>query len=906
MRQHLAAASPAYPLDAGSGEPVAPRAETLVQSYRQLADVFHEILSEQTLDNLLERIADTLAELVPHDTLSIYQADEAQTVLIPVLARDQWAEKIMNSRSNFGEGITGWAALHREPVRTNQAHLDPRKKVVPGTPDDEPEALITVPLIARGMVKGVLNIYRLGETATFEDEEFELAVRFADAAALALDNAQIRARLEYQAQTDSLTGLYNHRYFHERLRSELTRASRVRDSVAVLMLDIDDFKRVNDVYGHGSGDQVLTELADLLRGAVRGSDVVCRLGGEEFGVIMASGDAGDALNLARRLTDALAEVEFGPAGKITISLGISQGPEHAMNPRELVACAEAAMMTAKARGKNQIVIFDDESSERPENEPASGRDVRSIAHMKMLQSLSGKLSRLNDVRKIGEVIADELRLLIDYHNCRVSVVEGDDVVPIAFRGDLISRDGERVDFPSVTIGTGITGHVAATGEPLLVGNTLECEYSVTIPGTHVIEESQIAVPLRYGARVIGVIGISKLGVDQFDEDDVRLIEVLAGHGSVALENARLYEAQRREADHLKALLEFTGAISEAGAPAEIGQETVLAAARLLSKDCALWLPDGRGNFRIAAHSNYQEKLDLRPLLDIELEADAVRAVIGTRNEPFVLEADEANKAMPLPVNLLWPDLAVAPLRIEDTVEGFIAVREPAAGEHGTEELLRLLSGLSYQASVALQRARSFESLEDTFVSTVEALANALEANDEYTSSHARWITDMALKVGRELGFDAVTLKRLELGALFHDIGKIGVPTSILLKPGPLSPEEREIVEMHPELGERILEPIDRLVEVRQIVRSCHERWDGEGYPDGKAGEEIPIESRIIFVCDAFHAMTTDRPYRKRLGVEEARRRLREGAGTQFDPAVVNVFLTIPWEAPFDADERLAS
>ena len=332
----------------------------------------------------------------------------------------------MESRSQFGEGITGWAALHREPVRTNQAHLDPRTKTVPGTPPDEPEALITVPLIARDVVKGVLNIYRLGEHASFSDEEFELATRFADAAALALDNAQIRARLEYQAQTDSLTGLYNHRYFHDRLRSELTRASRSRDAVAVLMLDIDDFKRVNDVYGHGAGDHVLTELAVLLRNELRGSDVVCRLGGEEFGVIMASADAGDALNLGRRLTDTLAETEFAAAGKITISVGISQGPEHAMNPRELVACSEAAMMTAKARGKNQIVLFDEETSERPEGVSVSGRDVRSIAHLKMLQSLAGKLNRLNDVRQIGAVIADELRLLIDYHNCRVSVIDGDD------------------------------------------------------------------------------------------------------------------------------------------------------------------------------------------------------------------------------------------------------------------------------------------------------------------------------------------------------------------------------------------------------------------------------------------------------------------------------------------------
>jgi diguanylate cyclase (GGDEF)-like protein len=910
VRHLFAAVAPARAPDVVPDDADPPRSESLVQSYRQLADVFHDILSEHSLDNLLERVADTLAELVPHDTLSIYQADDAQTVLIPVLARDKWAEKIMDSRSDFGEGITGWAALHREPVRTNQAHLDPRTKTVPGTPDDEPEALITVPLIARDMVKGVLNIYRLGEDATFADEEFELATRFADAAALALDNAQIRARLEYQAQTDSLTGLYNHRYFHERLRTELTRASRSRDSVAVLMLDIDDFKRVNDVYGHGSGDQVLTDLADLLRGALRGSDIVCRLGGEEFGVIMAGGDAGDALNLARRLTDTMAEVEFGPTGKITISVGISQGPEHAMNPRELVACAEAAMMTAKARGKNQIVLFDEHSSERPDGVPAGGRDVRSIAHLKMLQSLAGKLNRLNDVRQISEVIADELRLLIDYHNCRVSVIEGEEVVPIAFRGELVSRDGERVDLPRTKVGEGITGRAAATAEPQLVGNTLECDYAVMIPGTHTIEESLVAVPLCYGTRVIGVIVMSKLGVDQFDEDDVRLLEVLAGHASVALENARLYETQRREAAHLKALLEFTGTISQTATPDAIGTETVRAAARILGgRRCALWLPDENGDFRIAAHSEHDDNPALGAALDLPLGVESFHTAIGDRTEPFVLSAAEAERYAPRREGLHWPELAIAPLRNDEGMHGFISVRDPAGGEHTTEETLGLLAGIASQAGVALERARNFSNLEDTFVSTVETLANALEANDEYTSSHTRWITDMALRVGVTLGFDGAALKRLELGALFHDIGKIGIPTSILLKPGPLSPEERKIIEMHPELGERILEPIDRLAEVRTIVRSCHERWDGGGYPDGKAGEAIPLEARIIFVCDAFHAMTTDRPYRKRLDLEEASRRLREGAGTQFDPAVVDVFLSLPREASFalePVDERLAS
>ena len=150
---------------------------------------------------------------------------------------------------------------------------------------------------------------------------------------------------------------------------------------------------------------------------------------------------------------------------------------------------------------------------------------------------------------------------------------------------------------------------------------------------------------------------------------------------------------------------------------------------------------------------------------------------------------------------------------------------------------------------------------------------------------------MSIEVGRELGLDAVHLKRVELGALFHDIGKIGIPASILMKPGPLTTEERSMIERHLELGERILAPIDQLAQVRPIVRACHERYDGLGYPDSLKGEEIPLEARIIFACDAFHAMTTDRPYREALPVEEAFRRLVDAAGTQFDPRVVDVCLS---------------
>ena len=869
----------------------------LVESYRRLADVFHDVLADQQLDTLLDRIADTLAELVPHDTLTIYQADEVQRALQPVLARDEWAGEIMKARLNFDEGITGWAASHREPVLANRAHLDPRVKTVPGTPENEPEALISVPLVARKSIKGVLNIYRLGEEASFHEQEFELAKRFGDAAALALDNAETRARLEREAQTDALTGLYNHRVFHERLRAALHDGSRTHAPLAVLMLDIDDFKRVNDVHGHGIGDELLRLISETLRGGVRSADVVCRLGGEEFAVIMESANRDRARRVARRLIDRIEAIEFPPVGPVTISIGIALGPEHAMNPRELTACAEAAMMAAKARGKNGIVVYEDQPLERPVvSEWARARDVRSVAHLKLLQSLSGKLNRLIDVRELGETIADELRSLIDYHNCRVFAVAGEDVEPIAFRGDFTT---DAITLPlellRCKVGQGITGRAAETGESLLVGDAASSAYARQIPGTPAIEESLLAVPLRFGSRVNGVIVVSKLGLRQFDDDDVRLLEVLAGQAAVALENARLFEEARREAESATALLAFSRELATGEGLDDILERVVALTATLLeSPRTSVWLQRAPGaSFEIASVWGYADH-EREALAGAAVDAERVAHL--TASGPFLLDAGAYARLESLPIDPA-ARLALAPLALEGGRHGCIAALVPADRADFGERELRLLGGLADQAKLAIANAGSFDSLEQTFISTVEALANALEANDEYTSSHARWISDLSIQVGRELGLDARALKRLELGALFHDIGKIGIPASILSKPGRLTAEERAIIERHPELGERIIAPIEQLQEVRPIVRHCHERWDGDGYPDRKAGEEIPLESRFIFVCDAFHAMTTDRPYRKRLSTAEARRRLVQAAGTQFDARVVDACLRVLGAAP---------
>ncbi|HXF56748.1 MAG TPA: PAS domain S-box protein [Actinomycetota bacterium] len=186
----------------------------------------------------------------------------------------------------------------------------------------------------------------------------------------------------------------------------------------------------------------------------------------------------------------------------------------------------------------------------PANEGGEGRLV---AQLRMLHSLGAKLNQLNDVRRIGAVITGELRELIDYHNCRVYLLgeDGETLVPIAFRGTLSEYEGETFEALVTTLGRGITGHVAATGEPYYSPNALEDPHAQQIPGTTEIVESILAVPLLYRERVVGVIVLSKLGVDQFDASDLRLLEVLASHAAAALENARLLEAERRAAERLR-------------------------------------------------------------------------------------------------------------------------------------------------------------------------------------------------------------------------------------------------------------------------------------------------------------------------------------------------------------------
>ena len=248
-----------------------------------------------------------------------------------------------------------------------------------------------------------------------------------------------------------------------------------------------------------------------------------------------------------------------------------------------------------------------------------------------------------------------------------------------------------------------------------------------------------------------------------------------------------------------------------------------------------------------------------------------------------LEVMRALRRMPSTA-LLPIILVTARGRLEDKVAGLDAGAsdfitkpfEPA------ELLARVRSNLRLSAALA-----RLENTQDVLV----ALANAVDAKDPMTEHHCGRVADRALVLARLAGLGQEEVEAIGYGAVLHDIGKIGTSEAVLTKPGLLTHEERSEMQRHPVIGAEILQPLRLGRAVLPIVRGHHERWDGSGYPDGLCGDAIPIGARIVAVVDAYDAMTHDRPYRTRLGVEEARSELMRHRGTQFDPAIVDLFLS---------------
>jgi hypothetical protein len=234
--------------------------------------------------------------------------------------------------------------------------------------------------------------------------------------------------------------------------------------------------------------------------------------------------------------------------------------------------------------------------------------------------------------------------------------------------------------------------------------------------------------------------------------------------------------------------------------------------------------------------------------------------------------------------------AAVPIRVGGTVAGVLCAAIVRYDREFDAHDIEILGELAELAAAAIEHSRMRLHYDATVQAHVEALATALDMRDRHTARHAEDVVSLARRVGELLELEPASLMELELAARLHDVGKIQVPDAVLNKPGPLDPDESDVIRCHSAWGSETLSRIPGLEAVATIVRFHHERWDGSGYPDGLSGARIPLASRIISVCDAFGAMTCDRPYRLAMADQDAVREIKAGSGTQFDPAVVDALL----------------
>jgi len=318
---------------------------------------------------------------------------------------------------------------------------------------------------------------------------------------------------------------------------------------------------------------------------------------------------------------------------------------------------------------------------------------------------------------------------------------------------------------------------------------------------------------------------------------------------------------------------------------------------------------------------------LEPYTFKGLKEEQARSISFAYDGPFVraLVPLDGEEIQPLRLGQLEHDLdveadvgalfaagltIVCPVVMKRRLVAVLAVGEKVSGQEFQANDLEMLRVLSESACMAIENARLYKDLQEAYVSTVRLLVSRIEEKDPYTHGHTERVAAYAVGIAKEMGFTVEEVQRIQFGAFLHDIGKVHTEDNVLQKPGALSDEEWRMVRMHPLRGAEMVKGVRFLERVTDMIRHHHERVDGKGYPDGLKGDQISVAARIVNVADAFDAMTTDRPYRTGLTVDQALAQMTEKAGTQFAAEIVDILVqgfrsgniqqiknTAPWVAP---------
>jgi diguanylate cyclase (GGDEF)-like protein/putative nucleotidyltransferase with HDIG domain len=666
--------------------------------------------------------------------------------------------------------------------------------------------------------------------------------------------------LEHRARTDPKTGLYNFAHFSAQMEATLDDARRQGGTLAVVVVDLDHLREINNRFGHLVGDRVIFGVAEALASTGERHATAARFGGEEFCLLLPGASLEQATRCAETVRERVAAMRFreedrvdGAAATATLSAGVASFPEHGETPEALLKAADRAVYEAKAAGRNRVRT-----------------------------ALSAEARAALDLSDAPRPVEPPLTLL--------EPPRGDD------ESGIPEPEPQRPPGPA----TGEHPYRSAEQGPeapaaVVAGRRFLPAYAALVTSAAVLAavlsdtSAVMRAPELLLVLVVCVVVLDLVDLDLFGRGRVSpgtipslaLAFYFGPVGPVAAEAIVWMVRVARREPVLKASFNFgslglsgavaAGVLSIAGSAQGAGLVGAGAVAGLAyyavnaSLVAGVWALD-EGVAPLAA---WRERFAW---------CWPHHVVFGALAGTFLVAYDEVGSLafalVGLPVAMMW---LAQKQYLDRTRTSVDELRE--RHDEATQANQRLRHLLDDKHFLLQQVHRSY-------LATITSLARTIEAKDPYTGGHTERVAEVALLLAKELGFDETEQRAVRVGAVIHDIGKVGIPDDVLLKPGRLSPEELEIIRRHPEISTYILAELELPPMVKEMVRHHHERIDGRGYPDGLAGEDIPLAARVLAVADALDAMTTDRPYRYAQPLDAARAEIAAQVGLQFCPRVV--------------------
>ena len=761
------------------------------------------------------------------------------------------------------------------------------------------ESEVGVPILVVGEAWGEVYATTAPGEPRFRSEDVRFLETVAGQLAVAIGRAELFSRVSRLAYEDPLTGLANRRALEERLNRAVARADGRGTALSVLLCDVDELKAINDEHGHDAGDRALRRVAEALVAAAaeRPGNLVGRLSGDEFCVVM----EGATLEQARALANATfvnLEQDEGPS--MLMSCGAAALGRGVDDLAELMRAADAALYRAKRHGGGQVFTAGSRASDlapRPER-----RTMRRTTEERVREAVNELTERFSDdLKQEGpleriEAVAVALSEALNTAAWAISFApDGGETIHTVSTAD--DRD-KRLE----GLHLGLDNEVYSVAEYPATAELLECGEGGFV--TRVDDESAD----RAERALLELLGRTGVLVSAAADNEVTwLLELYADQRTAPLEEAFVEAAllvraaipprsprksaalRQRWARQVQLSNALGARLADQTSQQGMAEATVeeLHGAMGAHATALIRLRDDRLLQMVAGAGAF----GLPELRDFKMPAE--RGLVGRclRERRVVLAPDVLREPdySPAPGSADVCSELDAPVLVDGKPWGALSLQSTRAGafDEGDGHMLR---AAAHQLSAGLRLAMLHERLERAQRGTAEALRAALDARAAATAEEAPMLVQRCDAVGRGLGMEEDQLAALRHAATLHDIGELGVPEAILNKPGPLTDEERPAIERHPLIGEGILSPLEFLADAVPLVRAAHERWDGSGYPDGLAGEEIPLGARILFACDAYEAMTAERPYRAALAREEAVAELRRVAGTQLDPSVVEALV----------------